>query len=151
MHFEEIEEIILRNITKNPFLNETPEMKASMQSLPTGNRKTRLEALLEESRGHMDHELYPKLEFKESESDSFVGSKQHDAALTKAHAMNLYSQAKVEDAVLVLLSYLETWLCDWEAYHALATFYIDLTMFKQAQWALEQVLLLRPQVKKVAD
>jgi hypothetical protein len=145
--FEEIEKCILDNISRNPNLNESDKVKADLIRLPSGNRKARLVALIEETKGNFNHNLYPSFSKDLSSSLTDQGGKsveQPSPELIKAKVMNLYGQSLIEDAILLLLDYLEFWMGDHEAWTQLSQFYIEMGMYKQAQFSLEEVLLLKP-------
>jgi tetratricopeptide (TPR) repeat protein len=165
--FEAIESEILQNISRNPTKNFTESNNGAKGSsngppssklhlLPPGTRKTRLAALLQESRGNLNHNLYPASQTNisaplksqvASTSSTATSSKQQDPPspdLIKAKIMNLYSRGdQIEESILLLLTYLEYWLSDHEAWLQLSLFYKELGLYSQALYALEEVLMLK--------
>lgn len=166
LDFEAIESEILENISKNPSKNfavtenggkasHSGPPSSKLHLLPAGGRKTRLAALLQESRGNLNHNLYPASQatlsaptqtLVASSSSKTASSKQNPPSpdLIKAKIMNFYSHGdQTEESILLLLTYLEYWLADHEAWLQLSLFYKELGLYSQALYALEEVLMLK--------
>lgn len=115
------------------------EAEQLILKFPQSARRKRLEGKLHEAKGEYQAAL-----------DIYAADSSPEAF--KQKAMCLYGKGDWEEGIQALLQYLDTWmgmppiliLGDADAWYLLSKFYKAHSMPKQAAFALEEVLMLRP-------